>query len=85
MMKMLHVTWTDHESNGGPNWESAEDQMAWAEEELPVGQTIGFLFHETPLYIVLTDTLLGDNTSACHKLCKQNIIEIKELYYDHIR
>ena len=84
-MKIVQIIWTDHESNGGPGWEPVEDQKEWAEEDLPTAQTVGFLFHETPLYVVLTDTILGETTSTCHKICKQNIIEFKELYHDNIR
>lgn len=77
---LLH--WLDHETNGGPGWESLEDQLEWAQEPAAVGKTVGWIIHETETYLVVIDTFMdGGSVGAAHKIVKSNIILRKELDY----
>ena len=77
---MALVHWLDHETNGGPGWESLEDQLEWAEEPVAVGRTVGWIIYENDTYIVLVDTFMdGGSVGAAHKIVKGDIIYRKEL------
>jgi len=75
---LLH--WLDHETNGGPGWESFEDQLEWAEEPVAVGKTVGWIIFENEQYLVVVDTFMdGGSVGAAHKIVKSNLILRKEL------
>ena len=78
--KLTLVHWLDHETNGGPGWESLEEQIEWAQEPVAVGRTVGWVIYECDTYLVLVDTFMdGGSVGAAHKIVKGDIIFRKEL------
>lgn len=79
---LVVIGWSDHQSNGGPGWETIESQLEWANETPPIVYTVGWIIFENEMQIVLVDTLLDETeTGSAHKILKKNVVMRKELYY----
>ncbi len=68
---LVRVKWVDASSHGGPGWVDIEDAFTFARQPCPIMETVGHVLYEDEGdegYIVLTDTLGGEECSSVHKI-----------------
>jgi hypothetical protein len=78
-MKIVEVTWTDIEELAG-GWHDQEDVDRFiSENRSRTVKHVGYLYEEDEKYIVLVDSLAGDEFGTLNIIPRGCIEEIKEL------
>jgi len=75
---LVRIRWVDASSHGGPGWVDIDDALEFAQSPCPIMETVGHLIHEVEGdegYVVLTDTLGGEECSSVHKIPTAMITE----------
>lgn len=76
---MVRIKWIDACSHGGPGWVDLEDAIEFAKEPSPIMDTVGHIIYEVndPRvgYVVVTDTLGGEECASVHKIPYVMIVE----------
>lgn len=73
---IMQVWWLDHESMGGPGWQTISEVLEWAEEAPAVGVSVGYLVYEDDDKIVLVDVIMdGVLCGTANKILRQDIIK----------
>ena len=76
---LVRIRWVDASSHGGPGWVDLEDAMEFANNPCPIMDTVGHVLYEVndPVtgYVVMTDTLGGEECSSVHKIPYPMIVE----------
>lgn len=79
---IVQVWWLDHETMGGPDWQSIEEVLEWAEEDPAVGVSVGYLVYSDDDKIILVDVIMDGHSCGCaNKILRQDIIEERILVH----
>lgn len=84
-MKLVYIQWMD--ACGAAHWQTQDDIEDWIENASPIIEQVGWLFKETPKFIVLVarkgvhiydgDTVVEESYGLAQKIPKTWVIERK--------
>lgn len=78
LFQPVYVEWVDITASDS-GWHSTEELLEW-ESEVNVVKQVGFLYKDTPTYIILIDSYFDSETlGSATKIPKCNIIRYENL------
>ena len=79
-MKIVMIKWVDAETTGDTAWQNLEEVKAEAIKTPPLMTTVGFLVHDCDTHIAVVDTYGPEDCSMMHRIPKEMVRSVSNLY-----